>query len=289
MSSSLQEIDPSPFKPQEKPNLGPGPNKDKWQRAINVLYECQKYSTIPFSLFSVLHLSAVVLSPNTEIGNQLLVIGRTIYQAPGFEPVLIASVTTHVLSGIFLRITRKIRNKKYYGKSSHKPKDSDSGVILKPDDKKDSSYGLGGISSLLGLGAKRSFVSRKWGISPISFSGFVLVPMLFYHVLHQRFVPLFVDGDSSMITLEFIASAIAENPFKVVPGLVALVWLASYHMVSGARRYLKLYGIRSSRVAYFIINGLSACAAVSLYKISKLPLPMGFTRDTFQKYLTFLP
>lgn len=289
MSSSLQEIDPSPFKPQEKANVGPGSNKDKWQRTINVLYACQKYSTIPFSLFSILHLSAVVLSPNTEIGNQLLVMGRTIYQAPGFEPVLLASVTAHVFSGVLLRIAKRIRNKSYYGKSTQKPKNSESGVILKPEEKNDSSYGLGGISSLLGLGAKKSFVSRKWGISPISFSGFLLTPMLMYHVLHQRIVPLLIDGDSSMITLEYIASAIARNPYKVAPGLVALVWLSSYHMVSGARRFLKLYGIRSSRVAYFIINGLSLCAAVSLYKISKIPLPMGFTRDTFEKYLTFLP
>ncbi|ODV95063.1 hypothetical protein PACTADRAFT_34803 [Pachysolen tannophilus NRRL Y-2460] len=266
------------------------------------LLKAQKYSSIVFSVFALLHGSSVLISPliSVEIADEVMMMSRTIYQMPGLEGILIfGSLTVHILSGITIRILRNIRKKSYYGGSgssperrethnSERPERSDVINVTKRKNKKlDDDYGLGGVATFLGIGPRKSFISRKLGLSPLSFTGYLLVPIVAYHIFQERIIPLIIDGDSSLINLGYISHALARKNIITFTGLTFLVWCASYHIVSGWMRYLKFYSVKSRKIAYFIIHGLTICGAVSLYKIGQLGPSTGYIGGKFDQYINY--
>lgn len=256
---------------------------------VPLLLRIRKYSSVSFSVFAVLHGVSVVLAPSVsvDIADELVMMTRTIYQAPGLESVLVwGSLGLHVLSGILLRVM-KVYKKRKNGVSRKKNEDKVTYIAHDDQKKLPPEYGLGGITSLLGLGARKSFVSRKFGLSPMSFAGYLLIPMILYHIYHNRLVPMIVDGGSSFVNLSFISHLISEHRWVTFPGLVALVWLSSYHMITGWMMYLNFYGKRSRKVAYFLINGMALISVLSLSNISKIGPAVGFVAKKFNSYLAY--
>ncbi|ODQ80707.1 hypothetical protein BABINDRAFT_160937 [Babjeviella inositovora NRRL Y-12698] len=248
------------------------------------LRKAQKYSAYTFTGFLVLHGTSVVIAPlfSVPLANDLFSMGRSIYQAAGIELVLIwTSVPVHILLGVFMRVLKKWHS---YGSAKH-IRQGETSLPLSGD--KDS-FGLGGITSFLGLGERRSYVSRKFGLSPLQFSGYALTPMLIGHVLKERIGPLVIDGDSSLIDLSYISHALNKKGAVIYVGMVLLVWISSYHVVSGWMKYMKWYGTRSKRIAYMVINGMAAFAAFSMFQIGKGGLSTGFIGKQFDAYLDYL-
>ncbi|GMG52195.1 unnamed protein product [Ambrosiozyma monospora] len=300
-SSSLKTVLPEPITLDDDPVPGVptsgSPSKPFTLRLIPALKQVQKYSTIPFSIFAILHVSAVVVAPataGTGVAEELISAGRELYQVSGFEQGLLVSTLFHVFSGVTLSLLRQYDRYNKYGsrktkiattrkKISQFPSGDPNDEIV--DDKNE---GLGGISSLLGLGSRTSLTYKYLGLSPLSFSGYVLVACLAYHVVKERINPLLVDGDSSMIDLSYVSHAINLDPFKSIAGMSVLVGTASYHILSGWNRYLKLFTLRARKRTYGLIVVLTALAFASCFEIKKIGPAYGATARTFNAYIEAL-
>ncbi|GME99651.1 unnamed protein product [Ambrosiozyma monospora] len=300
-TSSLRTVPPEPITLNDDPIPGiptsGSPSKPFTLCLIPALKQVQKYSTIPFSIFAILHVSAVVVAPataGTGIAEELISAGRELYQVSGFEQGLLISTLLHVFSGVALSLLRQYDRYIKYGsrkarvtstrkKASKFPSSDPNDEIV--DDKNE---GLGGISSLLGLGSRKSLTYKYLGLSPLSFSGYVLVACLAYHVVKERINPLLVDGDSSMVDLSYVSHAINLDPLKTIVGMSVLVGTSAYHILSGWNRYLKLFTLRARKRTYGLIAILTALAFVSCFEIKKIGPAYGVTAKTFNAYIEAL-
>ncbi|KAG7835215.1 hypothetical protein KL943_002530 [Ogataea angusta] len=286
--SSLRPVSPEPISGDEIPiGIPATPSSNRLSlKVVRTLAVLQKYSTIPMGLFTAIHLSGVVLAPpiaGIDIAEQVISMGRELYQAGSSETILLASACVHVLSGIALQFAKKWDNYVKYGGLRKKTSPAISSAKEAEIDK---SSGLGGLTYLLGLGPRPSLSFRMLGLTPLRFSGYILLPLLTLHVLHQRIGPLALEGDSSMVDLSYIAWAVAQSPFIRATGLIALVGVTSYHILAGALHYLRWFSRRARKNAYSIIFFNTTLAALSVLSISKIDPPSGSTTRKFAAYVS---
>ncbi|KAH3665557.1 hypothetical protein OGAPHI_003744 [Ogataea philodendri] len=286
--SSLRPLVPEPVPEQDLPLGVPiTPSRRFSSRAIAVLSCVQKYSTVPLGVFAAVHLSGVVAAPPTAgvgIAEQLMSMGRELYQNGVSETVLLASVTAHVVSGIAIQAIRKWQNYIKYGKK----KKSKRQQYGEKEERPDTSTGLGGITYLLGLGSRPSLSFRMFGLTPLRFSGYVLIPVVAYHVGQERLAPLFVEGDSSMVDLSYVSYSLAQSPILASIGLTFLVTVATYHFSLGLLHYIGVFTHRARKNAYIAILSNTVLAALSLFAISKIDQPSAFVARKYSQYLSYL-
>lgn len=261
-------------------------------RSIHILNKVQQYSIIPFSGFSILHIFGVVITPaifGVDAGNDMIGLGREIYHVPFVEMSILISATVHVVSGIALNLTRRYYKYVKYGKSRIQRDDKDKEkekykdkrskrehidrsmkIVGNKDDVevRDINEGLGGLSSIVGAGSRPSFTVRWFGLSPLSFSGYVFLILLMGHVFYERVRPLINDGDSSMVDLGYVAYALQNGFWKVASGLNLLVVTGTYHMLVGCNRYLGLFTLRQRRRTYVALGVLALLGIVSVWRVS---------------------
>ncbi|KAG0690831.1 hypothetical protein C6P40_001091 [Pichia californica] len=217
--SELHEVEPEPITtlpgiPASLPKNGT--THPYLIKSINILSKFQQYSVMPFSVFSIIHLSGVVIGTSIfgpQIGDDLIGLGREIYQVPIIEIGIFISAGIHVISGISINLLRKYYNYvKYGGRKSKKDENREKfqNLTTKPiknsidtngnnsEEVKNIDEGLGGIGSIIGIGSRKSITSRWLGLSPLAFSGYLFLGLLIGHVYYERIVPIAVDGDSSM-------------------------------------------------------------------------------------------
>ncbi|CDK28378.1 unnamed protein product [Kuraishia capsulata CBS 1993] len=284
MTSELKELLPEPVEIDESEILPP---PKKWSIATWViphLVSIQKYSVIPFTVFSALHLSSTIFVPAVAgpgAGEDVFTMARTIYQAPGIEETMVLGAAgTHVLSGVLLRICRKIKHDSEYGKQKRRSK----AYMTEAEKAKDADFGLGGFFSLFGFGSKQSVVSKKFGISPSVFSGYLLTVLLTCHVASLRLAPLLVDGDSSYVSLAYISHIFNRSPIFTSGALGLLTAVGTYHMSSGWLRILHKFSLNWKRAAYGSIALTCALLSVALSKVGSLGLQTGFMAAKFDAY-----
>ncbi|GMM31177.1 hypothetical protein DAMA08_039220 [Martiniozyma asiatica (nom. inval.)] len=269
--TQLKEVEPEPVK--NIPGIPVRQNSHPYiLKAINVLQSIQYNSVLPFGLFSVIHLSSVVVTPaifGIEAGNMMISTGRELYHVPIVEIGLLGSALAHVISGFALNITRKFYNYKKYGMvnpsiADEKRMKSD---VKEQEEVKDPNEGLGGITSMLGLGSRKSLTSKYLGLSPLSFSGYMLVVLLGAHVYQLRLVPLMVDGDSSFVDISFITHLLQKEFLKLFTLMNLMVVIGVYHMAAGWNRINKQFSRTARKRAYFLTIGLALLSTISLWKI----------------------
>lgn len=199
---------------------------------LQILAGLQKYSSFAFVGFLGLHLTAVVVVPafSYEAGNQALMFTNAIYQNPAVEPILITgSLLTHILSGMTLRIYRLVRSKNLYER------------WLSP------------ISKL----------------NPVSVAGYLALPMVCSHYYLTRWLPKHVLGDSSLISLDYIANSLADHPLLATTSMLSMLSLVLYHSIWGCKKWLKAVtkprfkSITTGFITAGIVLGVS-----SLFRIS---------------------
>lgn len=273
----MSNVAPEPVKSFGVPPETPSRTRNI-ERAIVLLGKVQRGSVVPFSVFLAVHLSSVVVAPalgGVQIGNDMVMLGRELYQTPAVEWLMFGSVAVHVLSGMALTVLRRClcyvkygtwtrpghsrdhRRRSSHGSSPH----SKSGDAVK-----DINEGLGGFASLLGLGSRQSLVSRWFGLSPLSFSGYLLLVLAAGHVYYERVEP----AGRFDVDLGFVHDAMAQKGPGVAVSLLVLVLAGSYHVFAGWNRILGLYARRHRLRSYFFIASLSFLASISLWKISAM-------------------
>ncbi|CAG91095.2 DEHA2G23980p [Debaryomyces hansenii CBS767] len=299
----LREVSPEPMtlddlnliaKEKGVPNYMPHKRNPILSKILYYLLKVQKYSAYTFSSFLGLHLTSVVIVPGLGVpmplAQEIFEMSRAVYQSiPHFENlIIIGSSICHVCSGIGIRLIRSRlkEGEKHRSKLVYEP-------VIKNDERDD--IGLGGITGLIGLGYRKSMISRLIpGLSPLSFSGYLLLPLIGYHFTKFRQIPSVIDGDSSLINLDYITYYLNKSRLEKIGNvinyvaLMGLVVIGSYHFVSG---YLKLnhkYSLNYKKIGYTFIGGLSILGCISLIRFKSLPLVEGFIGKSFTNYVNYL-
>lgn len=254
------------------------------------LMRTHRYSAYTFLGFLGIHATSVMLVPvlpiEPGIKQEVFEMARSVYHSlPQVENVVLGAALTHVVTGIWMRILRRKKSK-----PRHKQLLQEPPIISDPTR---SDIGLGGITSLLGLGFKKSWISQQVpGLSPLAFSGYVLIPFLLVHFAKFRWLPIFVDGDLSLVNLEYITYYLTHSPIRGgnvlnAFNLITLVWVTLYHVVSGMLRYNHKYSVNWKRFGYLLINSFTAVGLFAIWKYrSNSVESTGFIATTFKKYLS---
>lgn len=287
--SHLAEVAPEPLNPSELPELStqtPHSQNDVWLRKIiRVLTPIQKYSSMGFASFLGLHVTSVAILPGLGVplaeSQQVFEMARALYKWAPLEKFILISVGIHVFSGIGLRIARTVLGTRRKKRNTFEP-------IKSPQD---DDIGLGGITSLLGLGYRRSWISTQFpGLSPLSFSGYVLLPLIAFHYYKFVMRPLQVDGDAALVNLHYVTYVLKGSAWGPIGNwintlmLAGLVWVGMYHAVSGVMRYQRWFSAKSRKWGYVVINSAAALAIVSITRLRMLKLDTDYVGRRFLAY-----
>lgn len=292
----LREVPPEPIQPDEVAHKAADvPHKKRELSAFltSVLTRLQKYSAFVFTGFAFLH-TTTVMTPlgSVEAANQLLSMSRTVYHAPGMETALVwAPLTVHVFSGIALRLIRNYKFRQLHDASRRHDSSAvraRKDVLVKNPDKE---AGLiGGFANYFGLGVKKSLSFKKFGLSPLQLSGYVCIPLLGIHILQARILPKLVEGDSSLVSFEYIGFIMNKNPILNWVVYPSLLLFLNYHIISGLITYLKVKNFKLRKLSISWINLLTLVGSYNLYLLSKLDFSsmQAFVLKQFEKYSYYI-
>ncbi|RLV91212.1 hypothetical protein JA1_004039 [Spathaspora sp. JA1] len=299
--SELNKIHPIPLDILEEiqsNDLTPTPSQPTHKKSwlIPVLYKFQKYSAYSFLSFIGIHLTSVIVVPilpiTPTIKQDVFSMTKAVFHSiPLYETAFIyGSSLVHIISGVTLRIIRTYQKHIDKRKKKHKKKIStynmNDSIQIKDDD---DDIGLGGISNIFGLGYKKSWISQTFGISPLQFSGYLLLPLVAFHYFKFRLSPLLIEGDSSLINLDYITYVVnLRNPTFNLLALSGLIWTATYHTVNGLLKLNKKFNKNWKRFGLAMINIVGSLGMLSIYyfKIDSDIINLGGYLDkTFSNYL----
>jgi len=188
----------------------PSPTHQPYQLTNHAtVLRTQRYSSYAFTAFLSLHITNTALIPlltrSVPASDTYLLLTRPYYQSPLMEPLLvIAPLTLHVISGITLRLYRRRQSALRYGAETR----SDRRMIAWPK--------LSGVSAL----------------------GYVLTPLVLGHAAVNRLLPLWVEGGSSGVGLQYVAHGFAKDPWVANAGFAVLVGAGSAHFVWGWAKWM---------------------------------------------------
>lgn len=258
------------------------PIKSFRKKLISILYKIQRYSTYGFLSFFSLHTTSVTLIPSflpMHINQEIFQLARLIYLNVPFETLIYGSGILHIASGILLRILRP----------RHKVVTLDAKKKIKSDE-----VGLGGITNLIGIGPKIAIISRLTNnaLTPLTFSGYCLIPSLLYHLVKFKLVPLQIEGDSSLISLQYVNVVLNHSMIKYgnilnIMGLVLLVYTANYHFISGLFKLQNKYLDYWKKIGFMLINGLSLIGFISILKFKNGIFDDGYLFTKFLNYVKY--
>lgn len=268
------------------------------RKIVHYLEKTQKYTGYLFTTFVGLHILSVIIAPGLGVplsaSQDLFELGRAIYQQiPGMEFILVTGCSiAHIASGVGKRLIQSYIRNQRRGGAVLKLKLGNNDMPIFDDLERDD-IGFGGITGLIGLGYRKSWISRLTpNLTPLTFSGYVLIPVLAYHFIKFRWSPVQVDGDSSLISLQYISHILHFD--EVFPkyqkllnfaGIVFLVWVGLYHMIGGLWKIRRRYSARDKKLGYIIINGLTLLSVISLLRFRRMSLDTGFLAKLFTKYI----
>lgn len=205
----------------------------------------QRYSSYAFTAFATLHITNTSIIPlitrSVPASEKFLLLTRPYYQSSLMEPlIVILPLFTHIASGIALRIHRRNKSLVRYGASN------------------------------LSILERLSLRPRVWPpISPTSIAGLILAPLLFGHMFVARILPKQVEGGSSGVGLGFISHGFAKYPLLSWSWYIALVGVASTHIVWGWAKWMSWTPTggqlgssgNKGRSRRWAINGVAAAVA----------------------------
>ena len=244
--------------------------------AIYYLTRVQRYSSYTFTVFATLHIATTSIIPlitrSVPASEAYLLQTRELYQTTLSEPLLvILPIVAHVASGVALRLLRRAHNLKRYGGATPAVAAARHGA------------GRDGSGSEKARHTTHSPAhwAKLWPqLSYISVSGYGLAVFVGAHVFMNRILPLLVEGDSSNISLAYVAHGFARHPAISWLAYIGLVGAAAGHMTWGWAKWLgfsqragwKVDHItghtevdrqarKRRRRLFFIINGIAAGVA----------------------------
>ncbi|KAI5967600.1 hypothetical protein KGF57_000328 [Candida theae] len=262
---------------------------------IPVLHRIQKYSAYSFMAFVGVHVTSVVVVPiipvDKELKQQVFSLAKAVYQdIPFFETIAILGASViHIGAGFALRLVRGYKKHQLYKKlelksQKHRMSNNNDSFNIRDDD---DDIGFGGLSSIFGLGYRKSFISKLLGITPLQFSGYLLIPFVAYHYYKFRYVPMSIEGDSSLINLDYVSYVLnLKHPRFQAFALTSLVWVMSYHVTNGIMKLNSWYSKKSKRIGLTIVNLLGGCGMIAVYLFKREEIDSGdFLGKIFTKYI----
>ncbi|KAK9238936.1 hypothetical protein V1525DRAFT_399909 [Lipomyces kononenkoae] len=102
----------------------------------------------------------------------------------------------------------------------------------------------------------KSWYARRLKMSRVSFTGYLLAPLVAAHVFVARVLPLITEGDSSIISLRYISRGFARSPLTSWSIYVAMLGLSIYHVGYGFSRWLRIrkHSVQIAGVIYFALG-----------------------------------
>lgn len=177
-----------------------------------------------------------LLTQSVHGSESYLLLTRPYYQAPISEPLVIfLPLSTHILSGIALRILRRNQNAKRFG-DAHSEEN------------------------------RAVFFTRFWPpVSGISKLGYLMTPLVVGHMALNRFIPKAVGEN---VGLEYVSHAFARHPAISFTGFAALLGVGCWHVTWGWAKWLGYTPDQSTELGakrelskkrrWYIINALAA-------------------------------
>ncbi|CCG24951.1 hypothetical protein CORT_0G02710 [Candida orthopsilosis Co 90-125] len=270
-------------------------NKPISRWLIPILYRIQKYSAYSFISFLGIHVTSVVIVPiipvDKELKQQVFSLAKAVYQdIPFFEPIaIIGASLVHIVAGMGLRLVRGYKKHQLHRrleqkKEKHRTLNNNDSFNIRDDD---DDIGFGGLSNIFGLGYRKSFISKILGITPLQFSGYLLIPFVAYHYYKFRYVPMSIEGDSSLINLDYVSYVLnLKHPKFQVLALTSLVWIMSYHVTNGVMKLNSWYSKSCKRIGLAVVNLMGICGMVGVYLFKKEEIDGGdFLGKVFTKYI----
>ncbi|SCV03167.1 LAMI_0H05996g1_1 [Lachancea mirantina] len=266
---ALQEITPEPltdYRPSDD---------EKGTRKLPLIFEpafirrclhrIQKYSVWPVMMYFPLHATNTLIIPGISpesAPNDVLMMIREIL--PSFtSKLLLASMGVHVCSGLVLRvwsiITRKLhRRRKGYTISDERERTSQRNIGL-----------VGGLSGYF-VGSY-----RQLAYSPQALSGYILIPVIIYHMRLMKWIPASLDID---IDFDFVKWLLQHNSstIKWAAGIIPLSLLIStgaYHIVAGTCQYANIWRLEARKRFTSVFLALVGLGFASIYRLASSSSP----------------
>ncbi|KAK9355487.1 hypothetical protein V1523DRAFT_404844 [Lipomyces doorenjongii] len=95
----------------------------------------------------------------------------------------------------------------------------------------------------------KRWYSRRLKMSRISFTGYLLAPLVTAHVVVTRVIPLIKEGDSSIISLRYISRGFVRSRLTSWSLYTAMLGLTVYHVGYGWSRWLRIRKYTRVRIA----------------------------------------
>ncbi|CAI4036520.1 hypothetical protein SMKI_15G3670 [Saccharomyces mikatae IFO 1815] len=275
---NLHEVPPEPIEPSSLSHYddiytpkGDG-NSNREKRIFGIpypvsrrscqrlLWNCQMISVLPMALYFPLHAANTLITPAISpdsAPDEVLMMVREILPSVTTK-LLVAGITLHVSAGILLRIVKNwnkpSRNKRHHLKITPKQDLSQDAIGL-----------TGGISGYL-FGLYKNF-----RFPPQVVSGYILVPVLIYHLLIMKWIPNSISSEVDFASIKQLLSS-KNKWWKWVGGLVPLAILLQssvYHIGSGFCRYFGVEKMSSRKKWSTAINVLTLTGFVSLIRLMR--------------------
>ena len=264
----LNEVDPSPVPEDDDQNDKDGiihpHHHSHWlykhlPSILNVLQKINRYSSYAFSAFLGVHVVNTMVAPlwpsSDPLGtiNDTFMVARELYlRRPFIEPLFIfGSAAAHVLTGIAMRVIRRVEERKYYGESlAHQYR------RLRAENK--------GVAPA---------ELHHHALSNVSMAGYMLIPLFGLHVYSTRILThkLGSGGDTS---IQYITQLLQKHKILGFGLYGSLVGIASFHIIGGWYKWM--YAYHRKRVSRWIITGIAFLAwFASLIRIFKLDRATG--------------
>lgn len=277
--SKMKQVPPEPIEVGELPEPKDEPKKVfgvplfpiTKRTVVMGLRTVQKYSTIPMVAYFPLHAINTMLVPAISVDsapNDVLVMIRELL--PSFTTkLLVTSFILHLGSGIVLRLwqnwtkftTRKRRHHRHHKEKQLKVTDAAE---------RDSQRLIGLTGGLSGY-----FVgfNKRFTVSPQVLSGYILAPVLAYHLAIMKFIPdsskFYIDVD-----FNFVKWTLQNDDWRIkwVAGLAPLsllIYSGTYHIIAGICQYLRVRDLTKRRKWSNFILALTLSGLVAVYRLSK--------------------
>lgn len=198
-----------------------------------------------FTTFLVTHLSSTALATlgGIELANKTIILGRVYYQNRFLEPIVVfGSLFGHIIAG-----AAKFGIRKYWKYKKQDQRKLAGEVRVKVEKKiTEEADEHGGIRQKTTTKTittiSGSHITRALTFTGLyhKASGYILIPIILGHVVLNRALPRRHFGDSSMINLSYVRVALKRWPYTSYLGLIALISIGVYHVVSGFPAAIKI-------------------------------------------------
>ncbi|EDO14876.1 hypothetical protein Kpol_1012p3 [Vanderwaltozyma polyspora DSM 70294] len=229
----------------------------KKRTPFNLLRFVQKYSTWPMSVYFPLHAINVLIVPAvsvTDVPNEVLMMVRELLP-PSYitTNILVGTLSLHLAAGVMMRFLRLWNTK-----------GSNNSSKLSQGNSNDVGFFKGLLTQkFIGI---RSSIKKT---SPQVLSGYILTPLLAYHLFVMVYGPRLADFEVDFSYVKWLLQQ-HDSMIKWIGGIIPLIMLigsGTFHISTGAIQFLSL---KSKTIKRSISNGSKFLIAAGVISVIRL-------------------